>query len=167
MNDKVALVIIILIVTIFEANCANITYDEAKNLTAAINDINKPSEDSSQLVAGIEVLPGLLDGLVMINVIPESYTVKDIWTSYVVGLIAFDKARHDYPEIYRGYISVKIQGEPYTLEVASPDLVGISYNNWSDASIISYYNIANELVNKQLAYNYPMKEASDYIESNV
>jgi hypothetical protein len=59
---------------------------------------------------------------------------------------------------------VKIRGNPYIIEVASPDVEGIPYDgfvgnvtNDSINALPEYFDVANELVNKQLASNYPMK----------
>jgi hypothetical protein len=73
---------IVLAITVFEADGANISYEEARNITTEINQINRPSEDSTPLVAGIQILPGLLDGLIMVEVTPKSYTVSDVWIAY-------------------------------------------------------------------------------------
>ena len=152
-------------------DCANISYEEARNLTTEVNQINKPTEKyPTSLVAGIEILPGLLDGLVMIDVTPKSYTVKDIWTAYVLGVISFDMVRHTYHEIYRSYINVNIRGKSYTITVASPDVEGINanverVNNGTNVS--EYFRVAKELINKQLVSNNPMDEASDYQKSDT
>ncbi len=81
----------------------------------------------NSIVAGIDVIPGLLDGLIIVDVIPKSYTVGDIWKAYGLGIIAFDVSRHTYPQIYRGHVDVKIRGKSYIITVASPDVEGISY----------------------------------------
>ena len=78
--------------------------------------------------------------------------------------------RLTYPEIYRDFIDVKIRGSSYIIEVASPDIDGINtdiegINNGTNFS--EYFRVANELVNKQLASNYPMNEASDYRKSDI
>jgi hypothetical protein len=80
--------------------------------------------------------------------------------------MAFDIARHDYPEIYRCYVSVKIRGKSYILEAASPDLEGIPYG-LTNESIPLYYKLTYELIDKQLAYNNPMKGASEYRKSDA
>ncbi|VVB70881.1 Uncharacterised protein [uncultured archaeon] len=154
---------------VLDVDGANISYEEARSLTTEINQINRPSENSTSLVAGIQILPGLLDGLILIDVTPKSYTVKDIWTAYVLGVISFDMVRHACSEIYRCYIDVKIRGNSYIITVASPDLEGIPYSltniSISDKSIPAYYDVINELINEQLASNNPMKEAGDYQRS--
>jgi hypothetical protein len=171
-KHKILLLIMALAITVLEADCANISYEEARNLTDAINLINKPTElNPRPLVAGIQVLPGLLEGLVEVDVTPRSYTVGDIWVAYCLGIVSFDRARHDYPEIYRGYVNVKIRGKSYIIEVASPDLEGIPYSLTNESilnkSIPAYYEVANELINKQLAQHYPMEEASNYRKADA
>ena len=111
------LLIMVLVITVLEACCANISYEEARNLTIAVNQINKPTEKNpTPLVAGIEVLPGLLDGLIMIEATPRSYTASDIWVAYLLGVISFDMVRLTYPEIYRSYVNVNIRGKSYIIE---------------------------------------------------
>jgi hypothetical protein len=163
-----------LAITTLEVDCTNMSYEEARNLTDAINLINKPTESNPRLlVAGIQVLPGLLDGLVVVDVTPRSYTDQDISIAYLLGIMAFDIARHDYPEIYRCYVSVKIRGKSYILEVASPDLEGIPYGLVNDSesilniSIPLYYKVTYGLIDKQLAYNNPMEGASDHRKSDA
>ena len=77
----------VLAITTLEVYCANISYEEARSLTTEVNQINKPTEKYPRsLVAGIEIQPGLLDGLVMVDVTPRSYTVDDIWIAYILGV---------------------------------------------------------------------------------
>lgn len=164
---------LVLAITVLEVDCANISYEEARSLTTEVSQINKPTEENpTPLVAGIQILPGLLDGLIMVEVTPRSYKTSDIWIAYVLGVMSFDMVRHTHSEIYRSYIDVKIQGKSYIIEVASPDVEGIPYNgfvegNATDLGVPEYFDVVNKLVNKQLAYNDPMEEASDYRKSDT
>ena len=76
----------------------------------------------------------------MVEVTPKSYTVSDVWIAYGLGVMSFDIVRHTHPEIYRGYINVKIRGNPYIIEVASPDVEGIPYDGFAG-------NVTNETIN--------------------
>jgi hypothetical protein len=162
------LLIMVLAITVLEACCANISYEEADVLTAKLSQLFDTSKNVTPVFAGIDIVPGLLDGLVMINIVPNSYTTTDIWIAYEVGVMSFDIIRQDYPQIYRSYVNVKIRGKSYIIEVVSPDIEGIPDIKTNQTAYIKYCSeIANELINKQLAYNYPMDEASDYRKSNT
>lgn len=167
LKHKMILLILLLVVAVSEVDCANISYEEANILTAKLSQRFETSENRTPIFAGIDIVPGLLDGLVMINIVPNSYTTKDIWLAFAMGVVSFDIIRQDYPQIYRSYVNVKIRGESYIIEVASPDIEGIPDSETNLDAYLKYcFEIANDLINKQLAYNYPMDEASNYQKSD-
>lgn len=166
-KHKILLLIMVLSITVLDADSANISHEEANILTAKLSQLFETSENVTPVFAGIDIVPGLLDGLVMINIIPNSYTTTDIGLAYTVGVMSFAIIKKDYPQIYRSYVNVKIRGKSYIIEVASPDIEGIPDSMTDQSVLAAYAKVANELVNKQLAYNYPMEEASDYRKSNT
>ena len=66
------------------------------------------------------------------------------------------------------WVNLKIRGDSYIIGVASPDIEEIPDRKTNQNAYFKYCSeIANELVNKQLAYDYPMDGASDYRKSDA
>lgn len=157
-------VISALLISVLSAS-ADLSYDVSQTLTKEYTGYFVTDCDSPQ-VSGIDVMPSLLPGQVLIHISPKDHSMAGIWAAYGTGVYVFDDIITFQTDqgIYRCMIVVPINGKKHIIEMDKADLSDANIppkDKWNVTEMmVNSLQTAAEMVNR-VKYENPMDDAID------